>query len=90
MADIKHGWAIVCNDGQVFGSVHGVGQNYVVASRGVFAAHLYIPASAIAVVEREVVRLNLAKHDAEQMGWEEKPREPDSLEDTDDTLHRHF
>ena len=54
-------------------------------------AHLYVPASAIANVEHEVVHLNLAKREAEQMGWEEPPREPDApdgVAETDD-LHRH-
>jgi hypothetical protein len=34
------------------------------------------------------VHLNLAKREAEQMGWEEPPREPDAPEDSD-LLHRH-
>jgi hypothetical protein len=91
MRDLKAGWAIVGNDGQPLGSVQEVGQNYVLASRGRLAAHLYVPASAIANVEHEVVHLNLAKGEAEQMGWEEPPREsdaPDGVAETDD-LHRH-
>jgi hypothetical protein len=38
------------------------------------------------------VHLNLAKREAEQMGWEEPPREPDAPDtagDVDD-LHRHI
>ncbi len=91
MTDLKAGWAIVGNDGRPLGSVHAVGQNYVLASRGMLAAPLYIPASAIANVEHEVVHLNLAKHEAEEMGWEERPREPDAPEAAGDTdpLHRH-
>ena len=92
MSDLKSGWAIVANDGRPFGSVHKVGQNYVLASRGMLSPHLYIPASAIANVENEVVYLNLAKQEAEQMGWEEPPREsdtPDASAETDQ-LHRHF
>jgi hypothetical protein len=91
MTDLKVGWAIVGNDGQPIGSVHEVGQNYVLASRGLLASRLYVPASAIANVENKVVHLNLAKHEAEQMGWEEPPREsdaPDAAGDTDQ-LHRH-
>jgi hypothetical protein len=92
MADLKPGWAIVANDGHHFGSVHKVGQNYVLASRGLLSGQLYIPASAIANVENEVIYLNLAKSEAEQMGWEEPPREsdkPDAAADADQ-LHRHF
>jgi len=91
MTDLKAGWTIVGNDGHPLGSVQSVGQNYVLASRGIFAAPLYVPASAIANVEHEVVHLNLAKREAEQMGWEEPPREsdaPDAMGDTDQ-LHRH-
>ena len=91
MTDLKAGWAIVGNDGHPLGTVQAVGQNYVLASRGHLAAHLYVPASAIANVEHEVVHLNLAKREAELMGWEEPPREsdaPDSTGETDD-LHRH-
>jgi hypothetical protein len=92
MTDLKTGWAIVGNDGRPLGSVQAVGQNYVLASRGRLAVPLYVPASAIANVEREVVHLNLAKREAEQMGWEEAPREPDAPEATGDSdlLHRHI
>jgi len=92
MSDLRPGWAIVGNDGHRFGTVHEVSQNYVVASRGLFGGVLYVPASAIANVEREVVHLNLAKDEAEQMGWEQPPREPDRPGDLDDEdlLHRHI
>ena len=92
MTDLKQGWQVVANDGRPIGSVHKVGQNFVLTSRGMLAAQLYIPASAIANVENEVVYLNLAKQEAEQMGWEEPPREsdaPDKPTETDQ-LHRHF
>lgn len=91
MSDLKAGWAIVGNDGHTLGSVHAVGQNYVLASRGLLSAPLYVPASAIANVEHGIVHLNLAKHEAEQMGWEEPPRESDALDAADaDLLHRHI
>jgi hypothetical protein len=92
MADLKSGWPIVGNDGRPIGSVHKVGQNYVLASRGLLAAQLYVPASAIANVENGVVYLNLAKQEAEQMGWQEPPRESDSPDASADAdqLHRHF
>jgi hypothetical protein len=91
MTDLKVGWDIVGNDGHHLGTVSGIGAGYIVASRGFLSSHLYVPASAIANVENGVVHLNLTKSDAEQMGWEEKPREPDSLDpDADeDQLHRH-
>ncbi len=91
MTDLKAGWAVVGNDGRRLGTVQDIGQNYVLASRGGVSGHLYVPASAIANVERDVVHLNVAKNEAEQMGWEQPPREEDALEPTRDTdlLHRH-
>jgi hypothetical protein len=91
MADLQTGWSVLGNDGRQLGAVQRVGQNYLVVSRGVFAADLYVPASAIANVEHEAVHLNLAKRDAEGMGWEQPPREPDASEPAGeaDDLHRH-
>ena len=92
MTDLQPGWAIVGNDGHPLGTVHEVGQNYVLASRGPLASPLFVPASAIANVEHEVVHLNFAAKDAEQMGWEQPPRDPDEPETAGDTdlLHRHI
>ena len=91
MTDLKAGWAIVGNDGRRLATVEDVGQNYVLASRGGGSADLYVPASAIANVEHDVVHLNITKNEAEQMGWEQPPREEDVPESTQDTdlLHRH-
>jgi len=92
MTDLRTGWAIVGNDGRRLGTVHEVSQNYVVASRGLLSGVLYVPASHIANVEHEIVHLNLAKDEAEQMGWEQPPREPDQPDDEahPDLLHRHI
>ncbi|HXR26888.1 MAG TPA: hypothetical protein VN771_03420 [Candidatus Baltobacteraceae bacterium] len=92
MTDLKAGWAVVGNDGRRLGTVLGAGQSYVLTSRGALTAPLYIPASAIANVEHEVVHLNLAKNEAMQMGWEQPPREADPPEDgaDPDLLHRHI
>ena len=69
MTDLKPGWAIVGNDGLRFGTIQSVGQNYVLASKPGFRGHLYVPVSNIANVEREVVYLNLAKGEADGMGF---------------------
>jgi hypothetical protein len=90
MADLKSGWAIVGNDGRRFGTVERVGQNYILASRAGLRGRLYVPASHIANVEHEVVYLNLAKGEADEMGWEEPPRDRDVPETTPESdLHRH-
>jgi hypothetical protein len=90
MTDLKPGWAVVANDGRRLGTIREVGQNYVLASRGGLSGDLYVPASAIANVESEAVHLNLAKDQAEAMGWEQPPRNEDELETAPESdLHRH-
>jgi hypothetical protein len=90
MADLKPGWAVVGNDGHRLGTVQSVGQNYIVMSRGGLSAQLYVPASHVANVENDVVHLSLPKREAEEMGWEQPPRDEDEPETTPETdLHRH-
>ncbi|HEY5112875.1 MAG TPA: DUF2171 domain-containing protein [Coriobacteriia bacterium] len=90
MTDLKSGWAIVGNDGRRLGTVQSVGQNYILASRTGLSGQLYVPASHIANVEHEVVHLNVAKREADEMGWEQPPRNQDAPETTPATdLHRH-
>ena len=90
MPDLKPGWAVVGNDGHHLGTIRDVGQNYVLASRAGLAGDLYLPASAIANVGTGVVYLNLAKREAEEMGWEQPPRDEDALETAPESdLHRH-
>ena len=90
MTDLKAGWAIFGNDGRRFGTVQGVSQNYILASGTGLRGRLYVPASHIANVEHEVVYLNLAKREADEMGWEQPPRDQDAPETTPETdLHRH-
>jgi hypothetical protein len=90
MAELKAGWAILGNDGRRFGTVEHVGQNYILASRGGLSGNLYVPASHVANVEDEVVYLNLAKSEADAMGWEQSPRDLDAPETSPESdLHRH-
>jgi hypothetical protein len=90
MTDLKSGWAVLGNDGRRLGTVKDVGRNYVLTSRGGRSADLYVPASAIANVRDEALHLNLTKRDAEEMGWEQGPRDPDALETAPEgDLHRH-
>jgi hypothetical protein len=90
MTDLKAGWTVVANDGHLLGIVRDVGQNYVLVSRAGRSSDLFVPASAIANVDDAVVYLNLAKGEAEEMGWEQSPRDKDPLETTPESdLHRH-
>jgi hypothetical protein len=90
MADLRPGWAVVGNDGGRVGEVREVGQNYVLTSIPGLASDIYIPSSAIANVEEEVVHLSIAHRDVAEMGWEQAPRDDDSLSTSPEPdLHRH-
>ena len=90
MADLKAGWLVVGNDGGRVGSVRDVGQNYLLTSTSGLGRNLYIPASAIANVEDEVVHLSVAHRDVAAMGWEQPPRDDDFLSTSPEPdLHRH-
>lgn len=88
MTDLQAGWAVVGNDGQRLGTIKAVGQHYLLTSRPGFATDLYVPVTSIANVERETVHLNIPRSAAEQMGWEQAPRN-DGPEAGPDDLHRH-
>ena len=90
MADIRPGWTVEGNDDRPVGKVRHVGQNYLVASTAGLPTDFYIPASAIANVENEVVYLNVAQRDVAQMGWSAAPREDDTPATSPEAdLHRH-
>jgi hypothetical protein len=89
MTDFQAGWIVVGNDGRRVGTVKGVTRNYILTSRPGFAADLYVPASFIANVEHETIHLNIPQHDAEQMGWEQAPRDDDPGAEPENELHRH-
>jgi hypothetical protein len=79
MADLKPGWDVVTNDGHRIGTIREVGQQFVKVSGGYFSAAIYVPASAIANVEHHTVHLNLARAEADVMGWQQPPRSSDEL-----------
>jgi hypothetical protein len=90
MTDLRPGWVVVGNDGRELGTVKDVGQNYVLTTTRGHGHDLYVPASAIANVENDVVHLNLPLRDAHRMGWQQPPRGDDALETAPETdLHRH-
>jgi hypothetical protein len=90
MTDLRPGWAVLGNDGRRVGTVKDVGQNYITTSRPGFAVDLYVPASAVANVTNEAIQLNIRQADVDQMGWEQVPRDDDSLEASPASdLHRH-
>lgn len=90
MTDLKPGWAVVGNDGKQVGSVRQVGQNYVLTSIDGLASDIYIPASAIANVDQEVIHLTMPQRDVAQSGWEQPPRDDDVPTTSPETdLHRH-
>jgi hypothetical protein len=82
IADLQPGWTVVANDNHRVGTIREVGQHYVEVSAGRFSGAVYIPSSAIAYVERDTVRLNLASGEIDAMGWEQPPRTSDRLRTT--------
>jgi len=90
MADIKPGWIVVGNDGHRIGEVRDVSQNYILTATGGLASDLYVPATAVANVEHEVIHLSVPQADAGSMGWEQPPRGDDAPVTPDDMdRHRH-
>jgi hypothetical protein len=90
MADIKPGWAVLGNDGHHVGMVREASQNYLLTSASGFAGDVYIPASAIANVEHEIVHLSYPQRDVAQMGWGQPPRIDDAASESPEAdLHRH-
>jgi hypothetical protein len=91
MADLKPGWTVVGNDGRRVGAVRDVGQNYILTSTAGLGDDIYVPASAIANVEHEVVHLSVQQRDVAEMGWEQPPRDNDAPATSAETdLHRHI
>jgi hypothetical protein len=91
MADLQPGWDVVGNDGRRVGEIREVSQNYLLTSMPGLAGDLYIPASAIANVENEVVYLSVPQPDVAQMGWDQPPREDDTPTSSPESdLHRHI
>jgi hypothetical protein len=82
IADLQPGWSVVANDNHRVGIIREVGQHYIEVSAGRFSAALYVPSSAIANVERDTVRLNLASAEIDAMGWQQPPRTSDPLRTT--------
>jgi hypothetical protein len=79
IADLKPGWNVLTNDGHRLGQIREVGQHFVKVSGGYFSAHFFVPASAIANVEKETVHLNVANGEVDAMGWRKPPRLSDDL-----------
>lgn len=90
VTDFQPGWAVFGNDDRRIGTVKRVGHSYVVTSRSVFAADMYIPVTSIANVENETIYLNVTQSDAEHMGWEQEPRDDEAEAGPEDQLHRHI
>ena len=68
---------MVGNDGKRVGGVRHVGQNYVLTLVDGQSRGIYVPASAIANIEHEVIHLSVPQRDVAQMGWEQAPRDDD-------------
>src|SRR6266849_2413521 len=75
MADLQSGWPVVGNDRRRVGAVREGDQNYILTLTIGLASDIYVPASAIANVEHEVVHLSVPQRDVASMGWGQSPRD---------------
>ncbi len=89
MADLKPGWKVLGNDGFDVGKIREVGQNFLLVARSGRGSDLYVPASAIAMVDKGAVRLNVNVTNSRELGWEQPPRTGDEPTGVEDDLHRH-
>jgi hypothetical protein len=79
IADLQPGWTVLTNDGHRLGAIAEVGQHYLKVSGSRFTGPIFVPASAIANVERGSVHLNVARGEVDAMGWQQPPRTSDDL-----------
>jgi len=77
--DLRPGWVVLTNDGHRLGHIKDVGQHFLVVAAGPFSADLYVPSSAIGMVDSDQVHLNLAHGEIDSTGWQQRPRLPDDL-----------
>ncbi len=74
LSDIRPGWDVVDNRDELVGTVHAVGDDYVVVHRGRFVPDLFVPLTGIGQVREEVVSLNVDATWLADLGWTRHPR----------------
>ncbi len=68
------GMNVLTADGESLGSISSIEGTYLVASKGVvFTGTTYIPASAVATVEEDEVRLGVTGGEVRAAAWDEVP-----------------
>lgn len=73
---IQKGYEVYGSDGDKIGKVDEVATNYFTVEKGfLFKKEVYIPTSAITSVDGTDVRLNIAKNDVGNKGWDQPPAE---------------
>jgi len=73
---VQRGWAVYDTNDEKIGDVADIGAGYLLVQKGLlFIKDLYIPESAVTETDAANGRvyLNIAKGDADSMGWEQPP-----------------
>lgn len=67
-------WTVYAADGEKVGTIDEVHPQYLVVGTGlIFHRERYIPVSAITVVERDAVYLNVSSGEIDERGWQQLP-----------------
>jgi uncharacterized protein (TIGR02271 family) len=82
---IETGTSVYGSDGEKFGEVAEVSNDYFVIEKGfIFTTDLFVPMSAISGVDEDGVRLSMTKDQVENSDWSDAPV-AGTVHDTDDT-----
>lgn len=72
--EVREGYDVVGSDGEKVGEVIGLNADYIVVEKGFFfPTDYFIPTSAIAAVNSDIVTLTVTKDDALEQGWDVVP-----------------
>lgn len=76
--NVREGADAYDRDGERIGTIEEVGTNYFLVTKGlIFPKDIYVPFTAITSVDQGEVRLDVAKGQIDDMGWDDVPAETD-------------
>ena len=80
LGDIKRGWLVFDCEHELVGRVDGSIDHYLIMARHLawhlFFGRLYVPESALREAHLGSVVLNVAASWLDEMGWDQRPRQP--------------
>lgn len=73
-SQIQTGWDVYGSDGEKVGDVADVGPDHFIVEKGfIFTTDIYIPMSAVRLIEHDRIELSMAKAEIEGKGWDRPP-----------------